>query len=294
MKKAIVADTYKNFEQITDIFQKNGKNYVTVKQKCDRCWKGIYVCRVENNQPVPHPAYGGVCLKCEGTGYIKKDVRAYTEKEKASLDRAKARRAEAAAKRAKEREEEMKKNAPVYKAEARKLRGFSSESGCGYLVLGQSYKRKEEIKEAGGKFNGEAIKAWIVPNNDVEFKGCTLVPVDFDELFVMEGKLCRQKDWNDVKDYLNKVKPSNGEWVGTIGERIRNIEVEVTNIGEFDGRYGHTFIYTFEDEKGNVMKWFTKKDLEGETYLLSGTVKKQDVYNGEKQTVLTRCYVKEI
>lgn len=294
MKKAIVADTYKNFEQITDIFQKNGKNYVTVKQKCDRCMNGVFVCRVENNKPVPHPAYGGVCLKCDGKGYIKKDVRAYTEKEKASLDRAKERRAKAAELKRQERTKEMEKKAPIYKAEARELRGFGKNTGTGYLVLGQSYKRKDEIKEAGGKFNGEAIKAWIIPNNDVEFKGCTLVPVDFDELFVMEGKLCRQKGWNDVKDYLSKVMPSNGEWVGTIGERIRNVEVEVTNISEFDGRYGHTFIYTFEDEKGNVMKWFTKKDLEGETYLLSGTVKKQDVYNGEKQTVLTRCYVKEI
>lgn len=292
MNKHIVADTYANFEQIGDVFQKNGKPYITVKEKCDRCWKGIFVCRVENNQPVPHPAYGGVCLKCDGKGYIEKDVRVYTEKEKAAADRAKARRAEAAAQKAKEREEEMAKKAHIFKAEAREKRGFGFETGWGYMVLGNSFDVKEEIKAADGKFNGDAIKAWIVPDNDVEFEGCRLVAVEFDKLYEMNGKFARQKDVETVKSYINSVVGTSGEFVGEVGERLRNIKVELTEAAGFEGRYGYTSIYTFVDEDGNHYKWFTGKELEKGSYILTGTVKDHSTYNFTNETVLTRCIVK--
>ena len=95
MGEYYVADSYKNFEyDETKAYEKSGKLYVDAKCKCDRCMNGVFVCRVENNQPVPHPAYGGVCLKCGGTGFVKKSIRLYTAKEKASLDRQAIRRAE--------------------------------------------------------------------------------------------------------------------------------------------------------------------------------------------------------
>ena len=76
-----VAETYKNWERIGEPFEQKGKLFTKVKNKCDRCTKGVYVTRVENGQPIPHPAYGGVCLKCGGTGWLEKTVRLYTEKE---------------------------------------------------------------------------------------------------------------------------------------------------------------------------------------------------------------------
>ena len=76
------ADSYKNWERIGEPFTNSkGKLYTKVKCKCDRCHKGVYVTRVENGVPVPHPAYGGVCLKCGGDGYLMEEVRLYTEKE---------------------------------------------------------------------------------------------------------------------------------------------------------------------------------------------------------------------
>jgi len=74
------ADTYKMWDRLTTPYTKDGKMYVTVQTKCDRCHNGVFVARVENDHIVPHPAYGGICLKCNGSGYIQKEVRAYTEK----------------------------------------------------------------------------------------------------------------------------------------------------------------------------------------------------------------------
>jgi len=49
------------------------------------------------------------------------------------------------------------------------------------------------------------------------------------------------------------------------------------------------------DLSGNHLTWFASgSDMEvGNTYKLLGTIKKHDEYNGVKQTILTRCKVKE-
>lgn len=60
-----VANSYVGYEyDETKAYEKNGKMYVSARCKCDRCTKGVYVTRVENGQPIPHPAFSGICLKC--------------------------------------------------------------------------------------------------------------------------------------------------------------------------------------------------------------------------------------
>ena len=67
-----VADSYKGYELIGEPFKKSGRMYSKARCKCDRCVKGVYVSRIENGQPVPHPNAGGVCFACNGVGYITK------------------------------------------------------------------------------------------------------------------------------------------------------------------------------------------------------------------------------
>ena len=77
-----VADSYKYFTREGEPFKKDGRMYTKASCKCDRCGgTGVFACRVENGHPVPHPAYGGVCLKCGGTGTLHKTIRLYTEKQ---------------------------------------------------------------------------------------------------------------------------------------------------------------------------------------------------------------------
>ena len=76
-----LAPSYKDYETVGSPYFKNGKMYTKARTKCDRCMNGVYVCRVENGQPVPHPVADGVCFRCNGSGYISKDVRLNTVEE---------------------------------------------------------------------------------------------------------------------------------------------------------------------------------------------------------------------
>ena len=93
---------------------------------------------------------------------------------------------------------------------------------------------------------------------------------------------------------IEKKKLDGINWNHEVGERIRDIEVELTYCRQ-TGRneWGETWIYKFTDGKSQFV-WFSGfKDLEvGQTYKLSGTVKKLDEFNGVKQTILTRCRLK--
>ena len=101
-----VAKSYVGYEyDETKAYEKNGKMYVSARCKCDRCTKGVYVTRVENGQLIPHPAFGGVCLKCGGSGFITKEVRLYTDKEFERMEKASAKAAE---RREAAREQKMK------------------------------------------------------------------------------------------------------------------------------------------------------------------------------------------
>lgn len=92
----------------------------------------------------------------------------------------------------------------------------------------------------------------------------------------------------------------NSQWVGNEGDKIETT-VTVMNIGSFETQsYASTYyttikyVYTFRDENGNTLTWFTTspKDWEewgqGSTHKIKATIKGHKEYNGEKQTVLTR------
>jgi acetolactate synthase small subunit len=87
-------------------------------------------------------------------------------------------------------------------------------------------------------------------------------------------------------------KPS--EFVGTVGSKINNIDVTLLFQREFQGDYGTTILYSFEDATGNRFAWFSSNDLglvDKQQYkIVVGTVKKQEVskYGGHKENYLTR------
>ena len=104
--------------------------------------------------------------------------------------------------------------------------------------------------------------------------------------------------WRTEKgnNFLSEIfsKNSEGEYLGEIGERLRNIPVVFEKMVTFEGNYGLAHIYKFKAD-GAQLSWFTEciKDLEeGEQYVLSGTVKKQEVYGNIKTTYLSRCIIK--
>ena len=56
-------------------------------------------------------------------------------------------------------------------------------------------------------------------------------------------------------------------------------------------------IYKFVDEHGNILIWNTgswKTLQEGKRYNLKGKIKEHNTYNGENQTILTRCTITKV
>jgi hypothetical protein len=84
---------------------------------------------------------------------------------------------------------------------------------------------------------------------------------------------------------------SVSEYVGSIGERIKGLELTVTFVKQFESEWGVSTLHKFKDDTGNVFTWFSSsKVLElGNKYRMNAGVKKHEEYKEEKQTVLTRC-----
>lgn len=90
------------------------------------------------------------------------------------------------------------------------------------------------------------------------------------------------------------VPRGGNSYFGTLGQRDAFV-LTVTRVGEFDGRYGHTWVVGFADADGNEGVWFASRDPQvarGDRCSVTGTVKKHGTFRGTKQTTLSRCKVK--
>ena len=292
MTDYFVSNTYKDWERIGSPYDKNGKLYTKVKCICDRCVKGVYICRVENNQPVPHPAYGGVCLKCGGTGYLTKEIRLYTAKEFETKEKAAARTKE---KKAAELEAKMKAEYFTKKAEWMEKNGFNAE-GVTYIITGDSYSIKEKLKDAGWKF--DSVLLWHKAD-----------PAGYEDrvIKVQDNEVIEYSAWGEghflsgSKDIvMKKMLPEevkNLTFVGIVGDKLKNYHVTFTRKGSFCSRFGLTNIYEFRDKDGNYLNWFTTCNIQfeiGDMLNLSGTIKEHKEYRGIPQTIVTRCKLSSI
>lgn len=85
------------------------------------------------------------------------------------------------------------------------------------------------------------------------------------------------------------------EWMGQEGDKI-TVSASVKSIRCLDNNFGTTWLYTMVTDDHHMVKWFASKPALGEevtdkVFVLTGTVKKCDEYQGTKATVLTRCKV---
>lgn len=283
-----VADSYKAYERVGDPFyNKAGKLAIKAKCKCDRCSNGIYATRVENGHIVPHPAYGGVCLKCGGTGVIVKEVRLYTKAEYEAMQKTKARAAE-------KKEEAMRAGAEAKRQTWLTNNGFDAE-GYTYILVGiDSYAIKDELKESGWKYN--SFLRWH--SAEAGEYAQNVKRIHWSEAYSTTA----WGDMNPLPDAQKKIdamiegekEPSMSKWVGEVGDKLKMVPVTLIGIHTYEGRFGLSQIAKFEDKDKNVYTWFTSVHIAvdvGESCFLSGTIKKHDQYKDEKTTVLTRCKI---
>ena len=303
MDKFFLADSYKDMIVVSEPFENaKGKMVVNVKEVCPRCGGlGIVVSRVENGKPIPVAPDAGVCYKCGGAKTIIKTVRAYTEKEYNSLQKAKARAAKKREEAAAAKQEEAIENAAKYKHEVALKLGFGEDEKA-YLVYGDdTFAIKDKLKDLGARF--DPTLKWFF-SKEVELpEGYNLCEMTFDELYDYNPKTKWAQFKEDAKDIVNRKMitlkgPSDSEFYpGVEKERIRNITAKVKSIRGFEGYYGYTSVCTFTSEN-YVFVWMTSKCelgfAAGDTVDLTGTIKKFDEYMGVNQTHLTRCIVKPI
>ena len=272
-----------------------------IKIKCPRCnGLGFIVSRVENGVMIPIPVDGGICYHCNGAKYLSKWVKAYTEKEYERYMKAQERAREKRQEKEEARIQALKDNSEENKKAILAKWGFDVEDPAVYLVTGNTYDIKDELKERGGRFN-PALNWHFTREVEVP-EGHELVKVAFDEVYDWMPMVKRIELKENAREVaaaarIAAMPESKSEWVGSEKERLRSLDVVLTGARECSTYYGDSTLYTF-DYDGNEMTWFTSscpkvEMVVGHSYLLTGTVKKFNEYNGVKQTQLSRCILKE-
>jgi hypothetical protein len=286
------ADTYKGWRRLGDPFSREGKLYTKVEEKCDRCTNGVFVCRIENGQPIPHPNAGGVCFKCGGTGIIRKEVRLYTKSQYDSMKRA---QVQAKERKAAAQEEKMKKEFTANKAKWLKDNGFN-EDGITYIHIGDTYSIKDSLKEAGFIFNPILLWHKADPKN-FEDKVIAVSTSSIIEFSAWGKGMFLSSAADYVKEMLDKAenkKPSKSEWQGDINQTFSTPLVILKSINTYSGQYNLTYIYNFEDKEENKYSWWSTKIIPqkiGDELYLTGKVKSHDEFKNQKITRLTRCKI---
>ena len=291
-----VAKSYEGYEyDETKAYEKNGKMYVSARCKCDRCTKGVYVTRVENGQPIPHPAFGGVCLKCGGSGFITKEVRLYTDKEFEQMEKASIKAAE---KREAAREQKMKAEYADKRAKWLKENCFNENLTTFVYFPADSFEVKDSLKDAGFKFNRSLL--WHIANIPEGYED-KVVEITLDKVAEIGawGEGCYRPNARAfVDDILKNCRPiedSTSEWLFEEKERFYDYAVVLKSVRGMETRFGWTQLVKFEDANGNILQWWTAVEIKaevGDHVLLTGTVKAHDEYKGIKSTTVTRCRLK--
>lgn len=269
---------------------KNGTKYYRVECPCNRCGgAGI----------IPAFSYveGGICFECGGNGgWHWEEEKEYTPEYEAKLEARRKAREEKRIAKAKEGAEERNQEFFANK-------GFN-ENGKTYVVLGNTYVIKEELKAMGAKW--ENCIGWHLPQDTDKYP---TVELDVEDIYFKD--YTDSYKWNNYKradeeTYSAKieeakralVKATNPtEFYGEVGEKVTKTVV-------FSGSHSYTthftyngethYIHTFKDNENHVFVWKTSKELElveGSKIVLTGTVKEHNEYKGINQTVLTRCKI---
>ena len=221
----------------------------------------------------------GRCFKCMGAGYLVKDKRILTEKEKAQREKAEIRRKE-------KKEAELLKKVRVI--EEKKQEEINNNPYTFICIDKNSYEKKEILKENGYKWR---CGKWI---GTVKVEDVELLQVKTAD--IISNILGLEYDAAKIGLAIQKHNTENSSYMGAVGEKIKQ-EVVLTKRLYFRSNYGYntrTYIYIMKHEQGNVLVWKTSKSLnidEEEKFTIIGTVKEYNTYDGIKQTILTRCKI---
>ncbi len=108
----------------------------------------------------------------------------------------------------------------------------------------------------------------------------------FRTLNILIGGICNVAKKIMLKPANNTVESSH---IGTVGGHFQ-AQVTLKSIHPYETQWGAGNMHIFNDEKGNVLVWYTSSSTgfnEGDSALVKGKVKKHSEFRGIKQTQIT-------
>ena len=270
-----------------DRVDRNNTHYYTYS-RCPKCGGKKYISYYNHVE-------GGVCFLCGGTGVHPTKVVVRTAEYAAKLDA--------------KRLEKARKTAEARNAEYLHRQGFNAD-GTTWVVMGNTYEIKDQLKAAGCKWNPEF--GWHFDHETEQFDTImvtirTMIPYPKDEngqpctsaigQYSVDGTLYFPHP-EFIMDYVKSLHEQyiadhapKTEYFGNIGDKVER-EVKLIRRAGFDTMWGTTFVYTFVDAEGHQFVWKTGCYLdqsEDSTLTVRGTIKAHSEYRGARQTELTRC-----
>jgi len=291
-----VAKTYQGYTYDENkAYTKEGKLYVKAKCKCDRCGGlGIIASRVENGKIIPIPVDAGICYKCEGKKFVTKEIRLYTDEEYEKMEKANAKAAE---KREAARETKMKAEYAEKKAKWIADEGFNEEGITYVYALSDSYDVKDELKQAGFRFNPTLMWHCSEVPAGYEEKVFPVSLEDNVEFSAWGTGIYKNGTKKKIEEKINGSEIKSTEWFGEVGEHFDNLVVILKSAHAIQTRFGMSNLVKFFTEDNREIDWWTTVTIgaaAGSTVLLSGNIKSHNVYDDAKITIVSRCKIKEI
>lgn len=287
-EKIYLAKSYEGSEIVGEPYLNGkGKRYVKIRMACPRCFgSGFYGPMSVNN---------GRCFECNGRGTIISEVRAYSESEHNANIRAEERRK---AREEECRQAEIKSHIDNKDALMKKWfenHGFTA-NGVTYVAAAENtYEIKDQLRDAGFQYCAEL--GW----HAADPAGFQTIEIKYDQVCSWNDETARSYYNEDAKEVVKAAKLAflnkdlAGEYFGTIGERLHELNLTFVSVKNIPSSYYGTKIYTFKDADGHHFEWFTatEKNLKNDSaYTVDGTVKDFKPFNGIKYTILTRCRIR--
>lgn len=181
-----------------------------------------------------------------------------------------------------------------------KKNGFDKEGNTWCIFGEDTYSIKNHLKELGCKFS--PLLLWHSSQPLDLPVGYGVFELSIQQIATWDEKENNMIYFEKAKEIVNrKFKeaegPSLSEYIGNIGDRLRDQTAIYKSTRGFSGKYGWTNIHTFEINN-NILVWFTSISLDnlerGQAVLLTGSIKKHETFREVKTTHLTRCRVKPI
>lgn len=266
---------------------RNGTKYFRSQEQCAAC-RGSG--RIRENTSADRK----ICKKCSGAGYIEFESKEYTPEYEAILEQRRAARA------AEKEAEQKRRKAEWVKEERKRLlqkSGFDDE-GFIWLFCGNTYENRDIIKELGGKYS--PVLGWHI---DHEIKGWKMRKVAAEEVLTVT-ECSVGFDIRKCIEIKKEIK-GNQDKVSYVGDPGNKIEVNAKFVKSIPLRNkrvpsyipANKYLHIFEDSENRKYIWVTGCEAftdegplsEGDSIVLSGTIKENCVHNGDPETRLIRC-----